>query len=249
MEDPVYRLNREQYYGYFPTCWRRFPQGWGCPSPEAPDVEKAFRDLPLEKPSELAPIQGEEMGPIPGLPAGEPGAGAEGMPGQPGRPGPGNLPALPRGGRSPFEIDEGMPATPPGTSPNPNPNQPIPGPIEPTRPPTSLNSLPGPIEAPATNSASRPRGTLPATAPPPTGVTEPLLALPDPAAPPTASAIPTGGSAMNPGSVPPGSSTLANETTGSILAPIYQPPSAPAPAQAPTRRGPISSFFYGLIRR
>ncbi len=49
-EDPVYRLHREQYYGYFPTCWRKFPDGWGCPSPEAPDPSKSFRDLPRETP-------------------------------------------------------------------------------------------------------------------------------------------------------------------------------------------------------
>src|SRR5438105_15280655 len=33
LEDPVYGLYRHQYYGYFPTCWRQFPPGWGCPSP------------------------------------------------------------------------------------------------------------------------------------------------------------------------------------------------------------------------
>src|SRR4051794_41752520 len=48
MEDPVYGLYRHEYFGYHPTCWRRFPPGWGCPSPEAPnaaaEVQKRPRD-------------------------------------------------------------------------------------------------------------------------------------------------------------------------------------------------------------
>ena len=43
-EDPVYKIYKEKYFGYHPTCWRPFPTGWGCPSPEKPDVEKAFRE-------------------------------------------------------------------------------------------------------------------------------------------------------------------------------------------------------------
>lgn len=46
-EDPVYRMYRQQYYGYFPTCWRRFPDGWGCPSREssAAEVAKAMQEI------------------------------------------------------------------------------------------------------------------------------------------------------------------------------------------------------------
>src|SRR5438874_1676723 len=62
MEDPVYRLYRNEYFGYHPTCWRRFPAGWGCPSPEAPNAALEFQKLPRDQP-----------------PAGEP--GAEPMPG------------------------------------------------------------------------------------------------------------------------------------------------------------------------
>ena len=43
-EDPVYKIYKQKYFGYHPTCWRPFPTGWGCPSPEKPDVEKAFRE-------------------------------------------------------------------------------------------------------------------------------------------------------------------------------------------------------------
>ena len=43
MEDPVYGLYRHQYFGYYPTCWRAFPPGWGCPSPEAPNPALEFQ--------------------------------------------------------------------------------------------------------------------------------------------------------------------------------------------------------------
>ena len=46
-EDPVYKIYKEKYFGYHPTCWRPFPTGWGCPSPEKPDVEKSFRERKL----------------------------------------------------------------------------------------------------------------------------------------------------------------------------------------------------------
>src|SRR5262245_23754476 len=55
-EAPIYSLYRQQYYGYFPTCWRRFPPGWGCPSPEAPDFAKSLRPPP------------EGVGPLPTRP-------------------------------------------------------------------------------------------------------------------------------------------------------------------------------------
>src|SRR5262249_47506265 len=51
-EDPIYKLYKQQYFGYHYTCWRPFPAGWGCPSKEAPDREKSFREQPLGKPPE-----------------------------------------------------------------------------------------------------------------------------------------------------------------------------------------------------
>ena len=45
-EDPVYRRYRQDYYGYYPTCWRRFPPGWGCPSPEGPNMKKEYENIP-----------------------------------------------------------------------------------------------------------------------------------------------------------------------------------------------------------
>jgi hypothetical protein len=52
-EDPIYKLYRHQYYGFHPTCWRRFPDGWGCPSPEAPDREKSYQEIPKKPPTPI----------------------------------------------------------------------------------------------------------------------------------------------------------------------------------------------------
>lgn len=46
-ENPQYKVIRQEYWGYYPTCWRKFPPGWGCPSPEAPNWEAAKQKLPL----------------------------------------------------------------------------------------------------------------------------------------------------------------------------------------------------------
>jgi hypothetical protein len=97
-EDPIYKVYKHQYYGYHPTCWRTFPKGWGCPSPEAPDREKSFKELPLQAGEPLEPLPEEEM---PGAPG-------------PGAPRPA-VPALPGGVRSPFE--EGPETEKPGATP------------------------------------------------------------------------------------------------------------------------------------
>jgi hypothetical protein len=91
-EDPIYKAYKTQYFGYHPTCWRTFPAGWGCPSPEAPDKNKSFQELPLAS-GERSDTPDEN----------EPDAGA--MPGQPGANRP-NLPPLQGGARSPFETDD-----------------------------------------------------------------------------------------------------------------------------------------------
>ena len=59
-EDPVYRLNRTQYFGYHPTVWRRFPDGWGFRSPEAANREKEFKELPIKPPEPPPPEEGDE---------------------------------------------------------------------------------------------------------------------------------------------------------------------------------------------
>jgi hypothetical protein len=91
-ENPIYKTYKTQYFGYHPTCWRTFPSGWGCPSPEAPDKAKAFKDLPLAS-GDRAEGTGEN----------EQDQGA--MPGQPGATRP-TLPPLQGGTRSPFETED-----------------------------------------------------------------------------------------------------------------------------------------------
>ena len=107
MEDPIYKIYKQQYFGYHPTCWNPFPQGWGCPSREAPNSEKAFAERPLgslpDQSDTGAGFGGEGPLPLPG--------GVRG-----GRPG---LPDVPER-RSPFEIDNGVP----GANPAPRGNAP-----------------------------------------------------------------------------------------------------------------------------
>lgn len=74
-EDPRYQFYRENYFGYFPTCWRRFPdtKRWNCPNPEAPNWEESLRKLPLEVPPSLGmePETGTEGSPEVGVPGRE----------------------------------------------------------------------------------------------------------------------------------------------------------------------------------
>src|SRR3954454_16823685 len=48
-ELPVFQIYRHEFYGYHPTCWRRFPPGWGCPSPEAPNWPAELIREPLQE--------------------------------------------------------------------------------------------------------------------------------------------------------------------------------------------------------
>lgn len=117
-EDPVYRLYKEQYFGYHPTMWRKFPAGWGAPSPEAPNAAASYAAIPLQPPEDFDEGLGDtgEFGEEPG------------MGGQPAGPRP-ELPAPPAEDRSPFELEP--PNGPGGAAPNLN-EPPIPrGPAAP----------------------------------------------------------------------------------------------------------------------
>jgi hypothetical protein len=122
-EDPIYKKIKEQYFGVHPTCWRRFPDGWGCPSPERPDKDKSFRDQPLDTGEE--PLMDQER-PGPGMP-GRPDGTRPAIPVIPERgpspfeeERPGNPPGAPRGGQAPlplpdpFQLDDR--AKPPGAA-------------------------------------------------------------------------------------------------------------------------------------
>lgn len=97
-EDPVYQLYKEQYFGYHPTMWRKFPDGWGAPSPEAPNAAASYAEIPLQPPEDLdwGYEPNDEFGEEPGM--GAPPQGPQGM-----------RPALPtppeEGDRSPFELE------------------------------------------------------------------------------------------------------------------------------------------------
>ena len=88
-EEPIYKLYRNQYYGYFPTRWRRFPDNWNLRSPDGPNTQEELKKNPIEGPKPSAGGgEGEEMqGPA----------------------GPGVKPAIPNPPpdteRSPFEMD------------------------------------------------------------------------------------------------------------------------------------------------
>jgi len=243
MEDPVYGLYRQQYYGYFPTCWRRFPPGWGCPSPEAPNASQAFQEQPRDK---LRPLN-DEGAPEP-MPGEEP-AGPRGR----------AVPPLPREERSPFELDtQPNPNAPGGRMPSPD----VPGAAAAPRTAPALRrtapapaftaersdsvegaapllALPAPAEAlpgPTTpapgdssaldpNSAGRP-GFSPGSAAGPSAVIASLPALPNPEL--------------------PRQTTIANPTFSPSLDETTGPALPATPVQAPQRRGPLSSLFNGL---
>ena len=163
MEDPIYGLYRQQYFGYFPTCWRTFPTGWGCPSPEAPDVARAFVDRKRD-----APPEGE----LPDLEGG-PGMGPGPDEGAPMPRGRGTPPPLPAPTRSPFDLPAAGANPNPGADRTPPPGQPGQG-----APPWDLRVNPPTV--PPTASRVEPPQIAPDEKGNATGGTAPLLALPGP---------------------------------------------------------------------
>lgn len=144
-ENPLYKLYRQQYYGYYPTCWRRFPAGWGCPSPEAPNTAQALADIrkEIERSQREQGGTGDEPK-EPGMEAPEPGP----APGTPPAPaGDATIPLPPE--RSPFEV------TPPtgGAAP------PARGPTTPERSPFELSPLPDGAVPPGVQGAADPGAT------------------------------------------------------------------------------------------
>ena len=97
-EDPIYKIYKHQYFGYHPTCWRQFPTGWGCPSPE-----RARQGEIVQGDSARSAVS---RGARPA-----PGEAEEGMEGQPGVTRP-TMPRLPGGARSPFETVDRPAGTP-----------------------------------------------------------------------------------------------------------------------------------------
>lgn len=162
-EPSIYSLYRRQYYGYYPTCWRRFPTGWGCPSPEAPNSAAAMEEIRRDLAREGSPDAGANA--EPGM---EPDANTAPPPVGGGQAPPprGPIP-LPGDERSPFEEPE--PGTPPAPRAAPAAPDALPSPFDDLPPPSSAPALPPgasalpPLEvppsmigeAPTTEAASR----------------------------------------------------------------------------------------------
>jgi hypothetical protein len=249
MEDPVYGTYRQQYFGYFPTCWRQFPQGWGCPSPDAPNQAMEFKNRPRDPLPEGPPEPDDGRGPG-GMPGDEPAVPRDNR----------NLPPLPPAERSPFEIDETAPNTPGGRIPEPD----QPGGMPPR----------GERAAPRGSSRLAPAPAAPGNLPKVIEPAAPLLALPDPAESATSATPPAPGTDLpaHPAALPemPSASSetsaplppYVNPTTGrpvtspnvpansaaNVLAPTASAPVV-MPVQAPQRRGPLSTLFSGLTSK
>lgn len=219
-ESPVFKMYRHEFYGYHPTCWRPFPQGWGCPSPEAPNAALEFQRRKRDEP---IPLDGGEDFEEP--------MGAEPDPAAPGVPQPGGmaLPPLPRGDRSPFELD--APAPPAGGAVPPARRDPFePDPNRGTPPAGPLNN---PLDNPANpfQPSGRPGGS--AGLAPESSPME-LPELPDPSNPLARGAT----LEPMPGSLP--MIVEAGEPIGRM---------APPAEQAPQRRTLLGGLFGRRLRR
>ena len=256
-EEPIYKLYRNQYYGYFPTQWRKFPDHWALRSAESPNTAEELKKNPIEGPKPfMAEGEGEE----------NPGPAAPGA-----RP---PIPNPPPDERSPFEMDK--PDNGSGVAPGPA----APGRRNPaargTTPPPAADA--SPFDVPETNPAGagaapgdRPQASRPnqrsTPATPDQGT--PDLAQPGdaPTAPPrtswnrrresrqqdpgpllsmTDATLPSVEEALNPADPAggAGTETLANNS-GAADPATATAPAATQPQPAP-RRGPISSLFAGL---
>lgn len=229
-ENPIYGRYRRDYYGYYPTCWRRFPPGWGCPSPEAPNMERAYRDIkPDPTPATPDDESGDEM----------PDRGRRDTGDNGPRPNKPDIPPLQPRGRSPLDP---LDLDTPNAAPNPN----TPSPRRDSPPPVQPQPLPddrqprgsgGPAAGLGAANVRAPRTPQaiqfePSNTPIQSSSSDPLLPLPDP---PAATTQPISAPIS---SEPLGVSTDAGMDTG-------------LPMQAPRRRSLIGGFFdsLGIKRR
>ncbi len=236
-EPPIYGIYRRQYYGHYPTCWRQFPPGWGCPSPYTANSAEAMQEIAKEV--ERLRKQAEEGG---GGLVGEPELGAPREPFPPAGLGGDRdfdqgIPEVPREVGSPFDLnptppdlDNRLPVPGGGEVPSPPGALEPPGNIPLPPPPSSTNRDPGGIE---TELPPLDFGGLSSPEP---NVSESTLASAD--LPPLGienGSVPldgeTGVSGMRPPAVPMG------------------PPSRNGAIRVPQRRTLIGSLFDGLRDR
>ncbi len=217
-EPPFNAHVRRDYFGYYPTCWSRFPAGWQCPcpNPELPDPAASFERIKRDVvPPQALDDQGMR-----------PADGDRAMPDDR-NPDDAGAPALPDPGRQPFRMD-------------PRPDTPG-RPTTPQPPDTSLPraSAPSPTTPPATTPAPSvgmlEMPTVPAT-------TDVVASSLEPGSmtltPEVTRASNLTSSSRDLGILPAASAPSAS--TSSDL-PI---PSTPdAPAQAPKRKGLLGGLF------
>ncbi len=183
LEDPRYGYIRENYYGYFPTCWRRFPPGWGCPSADAPNWAAELQRLPLDVPQDLNAPAGDNAAPNPLQRVGDPFER---------RPAPrteGTLPDLPPD-RDPLFPREGQPET--------NPTGPETPPAAPSNPGVGTGAGSG---AGAQPNEGGPTAAIPMLDPTESAPVAPPIAPPSAAVQPSLPEIPT--TSINDGVMPP----------------------------------------------
>ena len=230
-EPPFNAQVRREYFGYYPTCWSKFPEGWACPcpNPELPNAAASFNKIPFNDRK---------------LPLGDEGftdPDAENPDGMPGN-APGDAPnmPLPNPGRSPFDLDTN-PKPPAGnrapvdpfTTPEPAPARPAPrgnapaSPFDLPKPSSSLMEMPQLPSTSPTSSAGPPLqpGSM-------VMMPDATLASNNPDPRPDLGPLP---------SAPlPGSSLPINASNPDDTLPVL---SQPIPAQAPRRRGFLGGLF------
>ena len=254
-EPPFYKQVRRDYFGYYPTCWRTFPEGWACPcpNPELPNRERSFREQPADPKPKLPPndMDSDSAAPDPDMaPGGR--SGADGRPGTDP-----TLPKLPGNSRSPFEIDSNPTPKRPAVPANPENDDPFLSPRATGSPRPNAGGSAAPIDrigtpprdGPNANGAPsldaplspRPKGVSRRTPASSLETSNPVLALPEMA--PMAVSPPADAPMLSdlPASLP---------TSGAFLEPPSAVASNPTPApqpqppvQAPRRTSLIGSLF------
>ena len=219
-EPPFNAQVRRDYFGYYPTCWSRFPAGWACPcpNPELPNLAESYRKTPFNKMRGL--VGDEGMGPD----EGNPDTPREGMPGTPPAETP-NIP-LPNGGRSPFELDPSPkpPTTTPGGDTDPaTPKTPA------GRPSTSSGALEMPKPPSTSPSMSYESNLRPGA----------MAMMPEA----TLASSDTSDARPDLGPLPSSPTTSPNASASSPGGNDTPSQGMTAPTQAPRRRGFLSGLF------
>jgi hypothetical protein len=260
-EPPFYSHVRQNYFGYYPTCWRKFPEGWGCPGPndELPDAAKSFAERPRDAVPTYRPDDNDLMSPSGGRPSAPTGGTDTGgtrdrraLPDIPGNPPTGTSPRSDRSLESPDPF--ATPTLPrPSTPTTPNtPGRPAP----PTGGAQPFDPIPPPMPRASNDSGRLPRASN-------------LPSLEGPASDRPSTALVGGPTLLDGDGTAPNGAVLAlpsmsppnPRVAGDSLVVSSMPPSLPpggsyvepanpesVPAQAPRRTSIIGGLFSRFRR-